>query len=293
MARLGHEVMMVLPSDRKIAYAEDRQGVQIRGLKSLHFSFLHPDAYYSLFSQKAIQSHIEEFRPDIVHIHDHYPLTRSIAMTAKRRGLKVVGSNHFMPENLASYLPGYTYLKPVLDWILWRWMLETFNRLDAVIAPSKTAAKLLRAVRLQPPVFAISGGISLRRFHPIPNIDREVCRRRYGLRAGRTIFLFVGRIDEEKRLDVMLRALTHLDRDDILFCVAGHGAALGKLKKITRELNLGGRVHFTGLVPNEDLPSLINSCDIFVMPSEAELLSIASLEAMACGRPVLAANAVA
>ncbi len=112
------------------------------------------------------------------------------------------------------------------------------------------------------------------------------------IRTG-SIFLYVGRVDEEKRLDVILRALQRLKRDDIQFCVAGHGAALGKLKKMAQELDLGQQVHFTGFVPSEDLPGLINSCDIFVMPSEAELLSLASLEAMACGRPMLAANAVA
>jgi glycosyltransferase involved in cell wall biosynthesis len=172
-------------------------------------------------------------------------------------------------------------------------MLNTFNRLDAVVAPSKTAANLLRAQKLLPPVFPISGGISLARFYPLPDVERDLWRKRYGLDAGRTIFLFVGRIDEEKRLDVILRALAHLERDDIQFCIAGHGAAQGKLKKKAQDLKLGGRARFIGLVPNADLPCLINSCDIFVMPSEAELLSIASLEAMACGRPVLAANAVA
>jgi glycosyltransferase involved in cell wall biosynthesis len=198
-----------------------------------------------------------------------------------------------MPENLAPYLPGYSHLKPVYDTILWFWMLETFNRLNAVIVPSKTAASLLQAQKLRPPVFAISGGIRLERFYPNPSLDRAACRARYGLRADRTLFLFVGRLDEEKRLDVILRAVHKLGRDDIQLCIAGHGAAQARLKTMAEALNLGQQVRFTGFVPNADLPDLINSCDIFVMPGEAELLSIASLEAMACGRPVLAANAVA
>jgi 1,2-diacylglycerol 3-alpha-glucosyltransferase len=52
-------------------------------------------------------------------------------------------------------------------------------------------------------------------------------------------------------------------------------------------------VHFTGFIPNSDLPSILNSIDIFTMPSEAELLSTASLQAMACARPMLVADAVA
>jgi len=54
---------------------------------------------------------------------------------------------------------------------------------------------------------------------------------------------------------------------------------------------LEGRVVFIGFVHPDDLPALYNSADIFVMPSPEELQSIATLEAMACGKPVLAADA--
>ncbi len=293
LARLGHDVMMVMQSDRKVAYSDQRNGVHIRGISSINMKLWHPDAYFSPFPNKSIRKIFDEFQPDIAHIQDHYPLTRYVVLTARRRGIKVIGTDHFMPGNLAPYLPGYAQLQPVYDWILWHWMLEVFNRLDAVTAPSRTAADLLRSQGLRVPVFPISGGINLERFYPDSGVDRKVCRMRYGLDPNRAIFLYVGRVDEEKRLDVILRALQRLKRDDIQFCVAGHGAALGKLKKMAQELDLGQHVHFTGFVPSEDLPGLINSCDIFVMPSEAELLSLASLEAMACGRPMLAANAVA
>ena len=293
LAALGHDVMMVMQSDREHAYSDQRNGVQIRGVSSVNLKFLHPDAFFSPFPNKSVRKIIEEFRPDLAHIQDHYPITRSVVLAAKRRRIKVVGTDHFLPKNLAPYLPGYVWLRSVYDWILWHWMLEVFNRLDAVTAPSRTAMNLLRAQGLRVPVYAISGGINLERFYPDPNVDRETCRVRYGLSTDRMVFLFVGRVDEEKRLDVILHALKRLKRDDIQFCIAGHGAALNKLKMLAQELALGLRVHFTGFVPNEDLPCLINSCDIFVMPSDAELLSLASLEAMACGRPMLAANAVA
>jgi 1,2-diacylglycerol 3-alpha-glucosyltransferase len=94
-------------------------------------------------------------------------------------------------------------------------------------------------------------------------------------------------------LDVLLNAMRLLDRNDIQLVIAGHGAARNTLEIFTKELGLGERVHFTGFIPHEDLPGLLNSVDVFTMPSEAELLSIASLEAMACGRPMLLANAVA
>lgn len=293
LARLGHDVMMIMQSDRKHEYSDLRNGVHIRGLRSINLKVLHPDAYFSPFPNKAVQTLIDEFQPDIIHIQDHYPLTRSVVLTARKRGIKAVGTDHFMPENLAPYIPGYSLLKPIFDFILWRWMLATFNRLDAVTAPSKTAADLLRMHGLRVPVKPVSGGIDLGRFYPDPLVDRKTCREHYGLALDRTVFLFVGRVDEEKRLEVVLRALSRLHREDIQFCVAGHGAALDKLKRMAIDLELGQRIHFTGYIPSADLPCLINSCDIFIMPSEAELLSLASLEAMACGLPMVAANAVA
>ena len=72
---------------------------------------------------------------------------------------------------------------------------------------------------------------------------------RYGLDPNRVIFLFVGRVDEEKRLDVILRALQRLKRDDIQFCIAGHGAALGKMKKMAQELDLGQKCALPVLSP--------------------------------------------
>ena len=101
----------------------------------------------------------------------------------------------------------------------------------------------------------------------------------------------MGRVDGEKRLDVLIRALALLQREDIQLAIAGRGTALYELKELAAGLGLGQKVVFTGFIPAEDLPSLLNSADIFAMPSQAELLSIATLEAMACARPVLAADA--
>jgi 1,2-diacylglycerol 3-alpha-glucosyltransferase len=100
-------------------------------------------------------------------------------------------------------------------------------------------------------------------------------------------------VDGEKRIDLLLHALRLIDRNDIQLAIAGRGAAVSTLKKLAHDLNLGNRVQFTGYIPDADLPGLLNSVDVFAMPSEAELLSIASLEALSCGRPILAANAQA
>ncbi len=94
-------------------------------------------------------------------------------------------------------------------------------------------------------------------------------------------------------MEVIIQAIKLLDRDDIQFVIAGTGAKKTVLVGLVDNLGLQDRVRFTGFIPNTDLPSVLNSIDIFTIPSDAELLSIASLQAMACARPMLVADAVA
>jgi 1,2-diacylglycerol 3-alpha-glucosyltransferase len=291
LARRNHDVLAVVPSEQGHAYQTERNGVRIWAVQSAQWGSVHSGVLVSLFPRKAVRQVFDSFQPDVVHINDHYPLARSVLREARLRGIKVIGTNHFMPENIAPYVRWLSRFEALFDWVAWRWVLNGYNRLDVATAPSKTAADILVEQGLKVPVYPISCGVSLKRFRPDPSLDRRACRQRFGLSPDATVFVFVGRVDAEKRLDVLLRALHHLDRDDIQLAVAGKGAARDDLDALARELNLGERVHFLGYVPDEDLPKLLNCSDIFVMPSEAELLSIATLEAMASGRPVLAARA--
>jgi glycosyltransferase involved in cell wall biosynthesis len=293
LANNGHTVLALVGSERGYAYQSERNGVRIQAVDALDLSRFHPDSCLPLFSARAVRHVFETFQPDIVHIQDHYFLCRNAAITAQHLGVKAVGTNHFMPENLAPYVPLLSRIKPAFSWVLWHWMRETYDRLDAVACPSGTAARILRSVKVRPPVFPISCGGNTRFFHSDPTVDRSGWRRRYGIDPHKTIFFFVGRVDREKRLDVLLRAMSLLNREDFQLVIGGKGAYQKKLTALANRLGLGTQVHFTGFIPQEDLPSVLNSIDIFAMPSEAELLSIATLQAMGCSRPVLAANAVA
>ncbi len=294
LAKKGHEVTAVIPANEgRAAYRKERCGVHVEGVKSFGFDMFHAEAYNSFFSGKAVAQIFDRFKPEIVHIQDHYPLSRDVLYAAKRRGIKIIGTNHFMPENVAAFVPGLSRIKPLYQWIMWRWVLSAYNQMDVVTVQSRVAAEMIRGRGLRVPVFPVSCGIDLNRFRPDTNADREACRARYGIDPKKIVFLFVGRVDKEKRVDVLLHAMHQLKRDDIQLVIAGQGSAAGEYQALAKNLNLGERVRFTGFIPNEDLHILLNSVDIFTMPSEAELLSIASLEAMACARPVLLANAVA
>jgi 1,2-diacylglycerol 3-alpha-glucosyltransferase len=203
----------------------------------------------------------------------------------------VVGTNHFLPENLSENFRIPDQWRDMVGRLLWRNMLAVYNQLVAVTTPTQTGVAILRQQSLQVPVQAISCGVDTVRFRLRPDLDRDEVRRKYGLALDKNIFLYLGRVDREKRVEVVVNAMANLQVEQVQFVVAGKGRYLADVQHLCRSLGLGQRVICVGFVPEEDLPLLLNSVDAFVMPSQAELQSISTLEAMSSGLPVLAANA--
>ena len=291
LAQAGHDVVALVPSDQGRAYRRSLNGVTVCSVSSISFGARYPEVYISAFPHAEVSRLLTEFQPDLIHIQDHYPICNVSVRLGRKRHIPLIGTNHFLPENVIHYLPVPRWSWPYLNRLLWSMMLEVYNRLNMATTPTETAARVLRQQHIRVPVHPVSCGVDLARFHPDAFVHRDEMRRRYGLDPQRTIFLFVGRVDQEKRLDVLLRAMKRLDREDVQLAIAGRGRHFEAFQAQARQLGLADKVIFTGYVPAEDLPALLNSVDIFAMPSEAELQSIATLEAMASSLPILAANA--
>ncbi len=293
LARAGNAVMVIVPSDRFTSYRLMREGMRVERLAAIPIG--HPSSAAHITGLPYITVHhiLNEFRPDVVHVQDHYPVTRVVLAVARAQHVPVVGTNHFLPDNLIHYVDKLPMSRAMLEKLLWLTMLQVYNSLDAVTAPTETGAEILRRQGLRPPVQAVSCGVDLVRFRPLQDLDRNAMRRKYGLRTDRKLLLYVGRVDQEKRLDVLLRAMLQLQDYPVQLCLAGEGRHSTAIEALAEDLGLmaAGKVVISGHIPPDDLPALLNSADAFVMPSEAELQSIATLEAMACGLPIVAANA--
>ncbi|MBT2506539.1 glycosyltransferase [Streptomyces sp. ISL-98] len=106
--------------------------------------------------------------------------------------------------------------------------------------------------------------------------------------------LFVGRLDEEKRVQDLLQAVALIPRAvPALAEIVGEGSCRRALEDLTDHLGIRDRVVFHGLVSEEDLLDAYARADLFCMPGIAELQSLATMEAMAAGNPVVAADAMA
>lgn len=289
LAQAGYDVCVLAPSERGQSYRKAINGLILQTVPAVHLGF---NVNISVFSEKIVAQTLAEFKPDIIHIQDHYFLSRVVLKAAKKRHIPVVGTNHFLPDNLTDNFFVPQWGKAAIQRLLWRQMLSVFNQLEAATTPTQTAVDILCQQDIRIPVQAISCGVDTERFHPRPVFDPTALHQKYGLDGRKTIFLFVGRVDREKNIDLIIRALAKLGRDDVQFAVAGKGSHLNALKKLAADLELtDAQVRFLGFVPDEELPYLLNSVTYFAMPSHAELQSIATLEAMSSGLPVLAADA--
>ncbi len=225
---------------------------------------------------------LDAVRPDVVHIQSHIVVGRGIAHEAHDRGIRIVATNHFMPENLLEYVPFGRWTLPIALRVAWADAAKTYRLAETITTPTNLAADYLRKAIAGQRVLAISCGLDASRY-----VARE------GRPANNEI-VFVGRVAPEKNLDVLVRALTHIPAElSAHLTIVGGGEMIPKLTTLVKELGLEDRVRFAGFVSDEAKRQALTNGTVFAMPSTAELQSISSLEAMASGLPVVAADSMA
>jgi glycosyltransferase involved in cell wall biosynthesis len=166
-----------------------------------------------------------------------------------------------------------------------------FNQADLITAPTPFAARLIEEKGIDRGVIPISCGIDLNRFNVRNDGDRF--RDKYGVPEQPTC-MYVGRLDAEKRVGDLIRALSIVREEvDAQLVIVGDGHQRAELIELAEREGVEGYVIFTGFVKDEDLPGAYAASDVFCIASVAELQSIVTMEAMATGKPVVAADAKA
>ncbi|GAA5063088.1 glycosyltransferase involved in cell wall biosynthesis [Thermocatellispora tengchongensis] len=289
LAARGNDVHVVCASDDGKARTERVEGVLVHRLRSARL-MVHPTMRVSVPTR--LDVYVSAIAPDVVHTQGHFVVGRAAVAAARRAGVPVVATNHFMPDNLFQFAHIPARLRAKAGDLAWRDFRRIFSRADHVTTPTRIAAGLLAEKGFAREVEAVSCGIDLSRFHPFAE-PKAWARKLFDL-PDRPTVLFVGRLDEEKRLDEPIRALPHvLNTTDAQLALVGSGSKREELERLAHRIGVGDRVRFLGFVPDEALPQAYAAADLFCMPGVAELQSIATLEAMASGLPVVAADAMA
>ncbi|WP_115788020.1 glycosyltransferase [Arthrobacter silvisoli] len=288
MSERGHNVhVLACRQDKGKSFTEFRDEATVHRLRS-HSVPTHE--YFRICFPWEIKKEIsllfDKVQPDVVHIQSHYMIGEHVLYEAVKRGVRVVATNHFMPENLNPFLPFPQWFKNIIGRISWKDMGKVMGQADVVTTPTPLAAKAMHQHAFLRKVLPLSNGI-----------DSAA----YELQPGEVIephehptVLFVGRLAEEKHVDVLIDAVAKTPSElKVHLEIVGGGEVRPALEAQVARLGLQDRVKFLGLASDEELRKAYIQADIFCMPGTAELQSLVTLEAMSASTPVLLANAMA
>ncbi|MGO2862527.1 MAG: glycosyltransferase [Brevibacterium sp.] len=289
LAARGNEVHVACPSATGKASVSTEDGVTVHRLTA-HRWPLHPTWTICMpwETKPELSRLLDSLQPDVVHTQAHFVIGRYAFSESIRRGIPVVATNHFMPDNVRPYIKAPKSLLDGGTAMAWWDLRRKFQSADFITVPTQLAADLLTQNGFTSPIRAVSCGIDLDRFAHLREVENSPAE------ATPPRVLFVGRLSAEKHAADIVEAVAKTDPAIGLEAdIVGGGDQEEPLKELAQKLGIADRIHVLGKITDKQLMEAYQRCTFFCMPSTAELQSIATLEALASRKPVVLADAVA
>ncbi|MDR2184139.1 MAG: glycosyltransferase [Treponema sp.] len=209
---------------------------------------------------------------DIVHLIFPFQMERKTFKLARKMGIPACGAFHCQPENITYNikLKFLGFINTILYFLFKIWL---YGKLENIHCPSEFTASELRENKYHARLHVISNGIC-NAFKPLeaPPLKED----------DKINILMIGRLSEEKRQDLIIKAVRHSKyADKIKLTFAGQGPMLKRYMRLSRKLPIAPRF---GFFPQEELLKIIHETDIYIHASDAEIEGIACLEAVSCGK---------
>lgn len=243
-----------------------------------------------------IRKILDEFKPNIIHIQDSFFISQSLAFEAKRRKIPVIATQH----SSLSFPLAYFKLPKFLQ----RTTLKTMARVLAgflnnyckiLIVPSQFIKKEAIKWGVDIPIEIVSNGIDINAF-ATSRVSEEFLKK-YKIEdfISKPIIFYSGRIDKDKNLETLIKTIPLVLKEiDAHFLFLGNGDLKEKLicQLADKDYSFKKNICFLGPIQyqNSDLAKFYRLASVFVMPSPVEAQSLATMEAMASGLPIVAAN---
>ncbi len=227
------------------------------------------------------------FEPDIIHSHTFLGAGLEALSAARHLDVPLVGTNHWAIGEFAGYTPfSANFFRNVSV----RAVTRYYNHCALVTGPSHSVIDEMCAFGLRRPHRVVSNPVDTSRFRPVSDACREALKRTYGF--SHSTIIYAGRLADEKKIDVLIRALPLVARQapDVMLALAGHGSARHRLEQLAHALGVGERVRFLGTLDKATLADVFQAADIFAIASTSETQSMVLIQAMSAGLPVVGAN---
>lgn len=284
----GHKVVFIAAKSPHSAGVNDYKGIPIYRFRSVLLPKSEKRFRLAFPTVGEIENILREEKIDILHTLLPTPVTAISIRAARNLGVKIVVHSHAQPENIFLHVPKI-FGRDILSNIFDRYLHRLYGGADALVYPTEFARAFFPKLNARIKNVTISNGVNLDIFRPQAT---EKFFAEHDLPRGTKNVLFVGRLHPEKNIETLIKAMPKVmvRHDDARLWIVGPGHLKDKLRELVGRLGIGGKTKFFGKVSAEDLVLSYNACDVFVLPSLAELEGMVVLEAMACGKPIIIAD---
>jgi glycosyltransferase involved in cell wall biosynthesis len=228
---------------------------------------------------------IKKNKFDVIHIQEPGSVGLSALILSKIYKIPTVGALHFTPEQIGRMIPGKPekLVKPFIE----LYIKFIYNLYTAIMVPTATFSKFLKMVGVAKPVVVVSNGVDTNRFSPGPK--NFSLRKKYHISDDDVVFFFLGRLDRDKNVATLVKAIPYTHKQ-IKLLIVGSGKIEDYLHKLAADLNVNNKIIWITHIDEEDMPGFYHMADCFSIMSPYEVQSIVTLQAIASGLPVIAAN---
>lgn len=277
------EHVVIVPSDRNAVRTEGR--TRIHEVKSMRV--VGSSSYRLLVSRRRIRQIVLFEEPDVIEVGDPYHTAWIAHGIARGSGIPIVAYYHSdYPRAFGRTLTKYCG-KPVghlAERIITRYLSRLYNRMDATVVASQELKGLLHKIGIER-IIQVPLGTDIERFHPVGQRARVL--NDLGLPEDGRLLLYVGRMAREKNvLELATMMARFPDNGKTALLMVGDGEQGEQIRRKARESN---NVFWHPYCNSPELLSVFYSAaDVFVHPGTNETFGLVSLEAQACGAPVVA-----
>lgn len=275
--RLGHDVRILTFSD---SFNSKQEG-DIYYMGSLGAGKFYPDARMNKLFYNRFYEDIMDWKPDIVHSQTEFTMFIQAKKIAKDLDIPLLHTYHTVYEDYTHY---FSLNKKIGKELAKQFTKQIIKTTDGVVVPTNKIYNLLTEYNIHEDIYVAPTGINVQKLSECYDFD---IRSGYKIPEDKHIVLFLGRIGKEKNITEILQYLENIDRDDIVFIIAGAGPFLSELKDICSNSKIRDRLIFTGMIDSSKVGNFYSKADVFVSASTSETQGLTFIESMACSTPII------
>jgi glycosyltransferase involved in cell wall biosynthesis len=258
------------------SFGTKSQKIKRRNLSIYVFKKWLPWHFYLPFEILILIFEILKIKPDLIHAHEScMPYSTAAAILNER--YPTVLTMHMI---LNGWNTHSSKIGKLLGYITLKNEKYVLSHIPDIITVSSDLKRLISHVS-KSEIYVVHNGVSIENVKNMPKYE-----------FGGNVLFCIGMLEEWKGFDIIIEAISEIKKEIPLvhLLIAGSGREEQNLKKLVTELNLEQNVRFLGFVSGREKYSFYKSSDIFILPSRHDSFPIVILEAMACGKPIVASN---